>query len=43
MPDWSDVERRLKGRTIFDGRTIYDAAMLRARGFTYVGIGHPAV
>lgn len=43
MPDWSDVERRLKARTIFDGRNIYDAAMLRARGFSYVGIGRPAV
>lgn len=41
MPDWSDVERRLKAKLLFDGRNIYDAAQLRERGFTYVGIGRP--
>lgn len=41
MPDWSDVERRLKAKVLFDGRNIYDAAMLRGRGFTYIGIGRP--
>ena len=41
MPDWADVERRLKSKTLFDGRNIYDAAMLRGRGFTYHGIGRP--
>jgi UDPglucose 6-dehydrogenase len=41
MPEWADVERRLKAKVIFDGRNIYDAAMLRGRGFTYHGIGRP--
>jgi UDPglucose 6-dehydrogenase len=41
MPDWADVERRLKAKVLFDGRNIYDAAMLRGRGFTYHGIGRP--
>lgn len=39
MPDWSDVERRLRAKVVFDGRNIYDAAMLRSRGFRYHGIG----
>ncbi len=43
MPEWSDVERRLKAKVVFDGRNIYDASALRARGFTYVGIGRPVV
>jgi UDPglucose 6-dehydrogenase len=43
MPDWSDVERRLRAKVVFDGRNIYDAAALRARGFTYAGIGRPDV
>ena len=41
MPDWSDVERRLKAKVIFDGRNIYEQAMLTGRGFKYVGIGRP--
>jgi UDPglucose 6-dehydrogenase len=41
MPDWADIERRLKARVLFDGRNIYEPAQLRARGFTYVGIGRP--
>jgi UDPglucose 6-dehydrogenase len=39
MPDWADVERRLRAKVVFDGRNIYDAAMLRSRGFRYHGIG----
>lgn len=41
MPDWADVARRLKTPNIFDGRNIYDPALLREKGFTYVGIGRP--
>lgn len=41
MPDWADIEVRLKAKTVFDGRNIYDPAMLRGRGFTYRGIGRP--
>jgi UDPglucose 6-dehydrogenase len=41
MPDWNDVERRLKAKVVFDGRNIYDASMLRGRGFRYYGIGRP--
>jgi UDPglucose 6-dehydrogenase len=39
MPDWADIERRLKARVMFDGRNIYEPAVLRGRGFAYVGIG----
>lgn len=41
MPDWADIEQRLKHKVVFDGRNIYDPALLRGRGFHYVGIGRP--
>jgi UDPglucose 6-dehydrogenase len=41
MPDWADIEQRLKHKVVFDGRNIYDAEQLRERGFRYVGIGRP--
>ena len=41
MPEWSDIERRLRSKVVFDGRNIYDAEALRARGFNYIGIGRP--
>ncbi|MBM4280968.1 MAG: UDP-glucose/GDP-mannose dehydrogenase family protein [Deltaproteobacteria bacterium] len=39
MPDWADIERRLRGRVVFDGRNLWEPSQLRARGFTYHGIG----
>jgi UDPglucose 6-dehydrogenase len=39
MPDWTEIEQRMHGRVVFDGRNIWDAAQLRARGFRYHGIG----
>ena len=38
-PDFDDMKARMKGSVIFDGRNIYDPAAVRARGFTYYGIG----
>jgi len=40
-PDWEQVAQRLGGKVIFDGRNIYDPAVLRAAGFTYHCIGRP--
>ncbi len=42
MPDWNDIERRLKAKVVFDGRNIYEPAMLKGRGFSYFGIGRPS-
>ncbi len=39
LPDWDAVRSVMKGAAIYDGRNIYDPAELRARGFTYEGIG----
>ena len=38
-PDWERVKGLLKHPAIFDGRNIYDARLLRERGFSYWGIG----
>ena len=38
-PDFDEVARRMKSRTIFDGRNLYVPAEMRARGFTYHSIG----
>lgn len=38
-PDWEEVERRMRGRLLFDGRNIYDPAYLTKRGWRYHGIG----
>jgi UDPglucose 6-dehydrogenase len=42
-PDFEEMGRRMKSRTIFDGRNLYDPAMMRAAGFTYHCIGKAAV
>ncbi|MEK6571545.1 MAG: UDP-glucose/GDP-mannose dehydrogenase family protein [Bacteroidota bacterium] len=39
QPDFVRMKRLMKSPVIFDGRNIYDAKEVRARGFTYYGIG----
>jgi UDPglucose 6-dehydrogenase len=41
LPDWTTLEEVVRAKTIVDGRNIFDAKMLRARGWTYLGIGRP--
>jgi UDPglucose 6-dehydrogenase len=38
-PDFRKIRSLLKQPVIFDGRNQYDAARLRAEGWTYVGVG----
>jgi UDPglucose 6-dehydrogenase len=42
-PDFEEMAKRMKARTIFDGRNLYDPAAMRAAGFTYHCIGKAAV
>jgi len=42
-PDFSMIKKHLKEPVIFDGRNIYDPAVLTAEGFTYYGIGRGKV
>jgi len=42
-PDFSMIKKQLKEPIIFDGRNIYDPAVLTAEGFTYYGIGRGKV
>jgi UDPglucose 6-dehydrogenase len=38
-PDFDEIARRMKSRTIFDGRNLYVPSEMRARCFTYHSIG----
>jgi UDPglucose 6-dehydrogenase len=38
-PDFDEMARRMKFRTIFDGRNLYAPREMRARGFAYHAIG----
>jgi UDPglucose 6-dehydrogenase len=38
-PDFDRMKRLLKSPVVFDGRNIFDPALMRQRGFTYFGIG----
>jgi UDPglucose 6-dehydrogenase len=39
LPDFNRLADMMKEKVIFDGRNIYDPALLRSLGFTYFGIG----
>lgn len=39
LPDFKKAASLMKEKTIFDGRNIYDPAMIRKLGFAYYGIG----
>ena len=41
-PDFDEMARRMRSRTIFDGRNLYPPAEMRSRGFVYHSIGRPA-
>jgi UDPglucose 6-dehydrogenase len=38
-PDFAIMKKAMKGPVIFDGRNIYDPAILKQEGFEYFGIG----
>jgi UDPglucose 6-dehydrogenase len=40
-PNFQRLKSLLKEPTLFDGRNVWDAAEVRALGFTYYGIGRP--
>jgi UDPglucose 6-dehydrogenase len=42
-PDFDFLRELLNEPVIFDGRNIYELETMRSRGFTYYGIGRPAV
>ncbi len=39
LPDWDALATKMNDRVVFDGRNIYNAADMRAKGFAYYGIG----
>jgi UDPglucose 6-dehydrogenase len=38
-PDFARLAGTMKGRALFDGRNVWDAAKARAAGFRYFGVG----
>jgi len=42
-PDFEDIKAALKSSVIFDGRNIYDPALLASLGIQYIGIGRTNV
>ena len=40
-PDFDEMKSLMRSPVIFDGRNIYEPAMVRAAGFEYTGIGRP--
>jgi UDPglucose 6-dehydrogenase len=41
-PDFDEMARRMRSRTVFDGRNLYAPAEMRSRGFVYHSIGRQA-
>ena len=42
-PDFGEMARRMKGRTIFDGRNLYRSAQVTDAGFVYASVGRETV
>jgi UDPglucose 6-dehydrogenase len=40
-PDFEDMKKRLKAPVVFDGRNLYDPAVMRAAGIEYFSVGRP--
>ena len=40
-PDFAELRQRLRTPLVFDGRNVYDPALVRAAGLEYFGIGRP--
>ncbi len=40
-PNVRDMKARLKAPIIFDGRNLYDPAVMQKAGFKYIAIGRP--
>jgi UDPglucose 6-dehydrogenase len=43
QPDFEEMRRLMRRPVLFDGRNIYNPALIRAAGFTYYSIGRPIV
>ena len=41
-PDFEDIRHRLREPVLFDGRNLYDPAMVRSAGLEYHGVGRVA-
>jgi UDPglucose 6-dehydrogenase len=42
-PDFDAMRAVMRTPVLFDGRNLYDPALMRTMGFEYIGIGRPSV
>lgn len=42
-PDWDELASVMRGRTLFDGRNLFEPERMRDRGWTYHSVGRAAV
>jgi UDPglucose 6-dehydrogenase len=42
-PDFDLILEKVKGKVIFDGRNMYDPALMKEKGLTYYGIGRSSI
>jgi UDPglucose 6-dehydrogenase len=40
-PDFADMKKRMKSPVVFDGRNLYDPALMRDSGIEYFSVGRP--
>jgi len=43
QPDFSQIVSRLSAPIVFDGRNLYDRAIMREQGITYYSVGRPPI
>ncbi|MDI6766659.1 MAG: UDP-glucose/GDP-mannose dehydrogenase family protein [Bacteroidota bacterium] len=41
-PDFDKMKKLMRGHVVFDGRNLYDSAVMREKGFEYFGVGRRA-
>ena len=43
VPEFEEMDRRMRGRVVFDGRNIYRISQMREHGYTYYSVGRGPV
>jgi len=41
LPNWAKARKLMKGNTVFDGRNLYEPAVLRRAGLVHIAMGRP--
>jgi UDPglucose 6-dehydrogenase len=41
LPNWAKARKLMRGNTVFDGRNLYEPAVLRRAGLVHIAMGRP--